>query len=121
MAHLKCKHTTKNNKKQQKTKAKKHKTDTDSTKLPIPLALQSPSKSYKAIQYDRIIDLPPSEDPYGDYLKALKEYFKTIHATLGKDILIASWDTEQQVSLLPLNHQPHTLSPKILTILLQNS
>jgi hypothetical protein len=102
----------KTTKKPKKTKKKKHTTDTDSDSIKptIPLALQSPSKKYTAIRYDGTIDMPPSEDPYGDFLKALKEYFKIIHTTLGKDILIASWDSEQETSFPPLRN-PDKIPP----------
>jgi hypothetical protein len=88
-------------KKKKTKKAKSVKKKSDKT---IPTALQTPSDTYKAIRYDGMIVLPPSEDPYQDFLKTLKVYFTIIQEVLGKDIFIASWDAEQETAFPPLKN-----------------
>jgi hypothetical protein len=84
-------------KKTKKAKASKKRNDKK-----IPTSLQTPSETYKAIRYDGMIVLQPSEDPYQDFLKTLKAYFTIIQEVLGKDIFIASWDSEQETAFPPI-------------------
>ena len=68
----------------------------------VPLALQKPSKTYKSIRYNGFIEVPPSEQPFQDFLLAMKEYLKIIQDVLGKDVFIAAWDSEQEKAFPPL-------------------
>jgi hypothetical protein len=56
-----------------------------------------------------MIETPPSERPFDEFLKLLKEFFKIIQDVLGKDIHIAAWDTEQEKFFPPL--KKHTKLP----------
>jgi hypothetical protein len=71
------------------------------TKL-VPLSLQRPSKTYKSIRYNGFIELPPSEQPFQDFLLAIKEYLKIIQDVLGKDVFITAWDSEQEKAFPPI-------------------
>jgi hypothetical protein len=80
---------------------------------PVPsvlLALQKPSKTYKSIQYNGMIEVPPSEKPFIDFLLTMKEYLKIIQDVLGKDVFIAVWDSEQEKAF-PLSNGPRKSPP----------
>ena len=85
-------------------KAKKTKKDKKQQDKAVPPALPNPSDTYKAIRYDGMLTLPPSEAPFTDFIKALEAYFTIIQNVLGKDIFIASWDSEQEAAFPPLKN-----------------
>jgi hypothetical protein len=61
----------------------------------------SPTK-YRAIRYNGLIETPPSEKPFDEFLQLLAAYFKIIQDVLGKDIFIAAWDSEQDKAFPPI-------------------
>ena len=66
------------------------------TKPQIPATLKTPSPKYQAIQYNGMIETPPSKKPYQDFIILLKAYLKIIQDILRKDIYLATWDAEQE-------------------------
>lgn len=68
----------------------------------IPTALQKPSATYRDIRFNGMIETPPSENPYQDFLTLLKAYYAIIQDTLGKDIYLAAWDSEQEQFFPPI-------------------
>ena len=57
---------------------------------------------FRTIRYNGLIETPPSEKPFEDFVTLLKEYFKIIQEVLGKDIYIAAWDDEQGKTFPPI-------------------
>ncbi len=71
-------------------------TKSTAKKPPVPPALQTPASTYRAIRYNGMIETPPSDKPYKDFVIILKAYLQIIQDTLGKDIYLATWDAEQE-------------------------
>jgi hypothetical protein len=93
-------------KKKEKTKHNKKITYLDATKQPSsddgkPAAKARKTKAPKVIQevrYRGIIDTPPSEKPFEDFVELLKLYLKTVQRILGKSVHLAPWDSEQEAT-----------------------
>jgi hypothetical protein len=54
--------------------------------------------TYQEIRYRGIIDTPPSEKPFEDFVLLLKKYLTTVQKVLGKHIYLAPWDSEQEAT-----------------------
>ncbi len=80
-------------------------------KAPAPSASNQPSEEFRSIRYKGQIILPPSEQPFEDFVKKFREYFSIIQDILGKKIFIAAWDEEQDLSYKPLE-TPKSIQPR---------
>ena len=49
-----------------------------------------------------MIETPPSDRPFEEFLVLLKAYFQIIQDVLGKEIYLSAWDTEQEKSFPPI-------------------
>jgi hypothetical protein len=76
-----------------------------------PSASNQPSEEFRCIRYKGQIILPPSEQPFEDFVKKFREYFSIIQDILGKKVFIAAWDEEQDLSYKPLE-TPKSIQPR---------
>ena len=65
----------------------------------------TPPGIYQEIRYRGIIEAPPSEKPFQDFVKLLRKYLLTVQDILGKGIHLAPWDKEQEATF------PHLKRP----------
>jgi hypothetical protein len=70
---------------------------------------QSHTKTYHSIRYNGMIEIPPSNKPFEEFIKLLKAYFQIIQDILGKDVHLAAWDKEQEQAFPPIKR--HTKIP----------
>jgi hypothetical protein len=59
-------------------------------------------KGYQEIRYRGVIDVPPSDKPFQDFVVLMTVYFATVQATVGKNIFLAPWDAEQEATFPPI-------------------
>jgi hypothetical protein len=85
-----------------KTKRKSSNTRTTKSTEPEASSTKENERPQHAIRYNGLIETPPSEKPFDDFVIILKAYFQVIQDVLGKEVYIAAWDTEQGKSFPPL-------------------
>ena len=80
-----------------KKPAAKKGSNKDTSPSPAVDRFQEP-KTYQDIRYRGIIDVPPSEKPFQEFVTLLKQYLDTVQKTLSKSIYLAPWDKEQEAT-----------------------
>jgi hypothetical protein len=74
---------------------------------------------YKEIRYRGVIETPPSDKPFEDFVQLLKKYVMTVQNVLRKNIFLAPWDSEQEATFPHLKIPADVLvSRKLLGIYL---
>jgi hypothetical protein len=71
-------------------------------KPPTPQEPSKLSQNCGSIRYNGIIETPPSDKPFDEFLTLLAAYFQIIQDVLGKDVSLAAWDEEQTKAFPPL-------------------
>jgi hypothetical protein len=86
--------------------AKKDKPDTltppNPEKPSVPQEPSALSQNCGSIWYGGIIETPPSDKPFDEFLTLLAAYFQIIQDVLGKDVSLAAWDKEQTKAFPPV-------------------